>query len=274
MELPRPPHRGLMKHWIAFLVMTLLAACSPGPASGEIIVLASTTSTQDSGLLDALTAAFENGHPGLRVKVVAVGSGEALDLGRRGDADVLLVHSPQDEAKFMAQGHGLSRTTIMRNDFVVAGPRDDPASVRGSTGAAAAFRRIAASRAPFISRGDESGTHRRELSLWDEAGIAPGGDWYYEAGAGMAETLVIAAEKSAYVLSDTATLRATRSTLETPFSGDKTLVNLYSVIPVASARSKAAGTLARWLVSPESLAVIGSFGKDRFGISLFEPVDQ
>lgn len=251
-----------------------LAACAPSAASSDVIVLASTTSTQDSGLLDALTAAFENGHPGLRVKVVAVGSGEALDLGRRGDADVLLVHSPQDEAKFMAQGHGLSRTTIMRNDFVVAGPRDDPASVSGSSGAAEAFTRIAVSRMPFISRGDESGTHRRELSVWDEAAIAPGGDWYYEAGAGMAETLVIAAEKSAYILTDTATLRATKPVVETLLSGDNTLVNLYSVIPVASARSKAAGTLAQWLVSPESLAVIGSFGKDRLGISLFEPVAQ
>ena len=262
-----------MSRWI-LLLFALLGACAPGVAASEVIVLASTTSTQDSGLLDALTEAFENGHPGLRVKVVAVGSGEALDLGRRGDADVLLVHSPQDEVKFMAQGHGLSRTTIMRNDFVVAGPRDDPALVRGSSGAAEAFTRIARSSLPFISRGDESGTHRRELSVWDEAGIAPGGDWYYEAGAGMAETLVIAAEKSAYILTDSATLRTTRPSLESLFSKDKTLVNVYSVIPVASARSKGAGTLAQWLVSPESLTVIGSFGKDGLGISLFEPVAQ
>ena len=262
-----------MNRWI-LLLFALLGACAPGPASSDVIVLASTTSTQDSGLLDALTAAFESSNPELRVKVVAVGSGEALDLGRRGDADVLLVHSPQDEATFMAQGHGLSRTTIMRNDFVVAGPRDDPAPVSESSGAAEAFTRIAASRVPFISRGDESGTHRRELSVWNEAGIAPGGDWYYEAGAGMAETLGIAAEKSAYILTDTATLRTTKPSLQILFSKDKTLVNLYSVIPVVTARSKAAGTLAQWLVSPESLKVIGAFGKDRFGISLFEPVAQ
>ena len=262
---------GGMKPFVV-VILVLLGGCAPGAASGEVIVLASTTSTQDSGLLDVLTAEFEKAHPGHAVKVVAVGSGEALDLGRRGDADVLLAHSPKDEAKFIAQGHGVSRTTIMKNNFVIAGPRGDPSSIAKIGDAVSAFREIAGSGARFISRGDESGTHRRELSLWEEAAIALKGDWYFEAGSGMAETLVIAAEKGAYILTDTATLRATQSPLAILLSGDDTLINPYSVIPVVATRSRGAPVLAQWLVSPQARSVIGAFGKDRFGSSLFEPV--
>ena len=176
-------------------------------ASGPML-LATTTSTQDSGLLDALLPRFQK-TSGCSVKTVAVGSGEAIALGEKGDADALLVHSPEDEKEFMAAGHGSSRKAVMHNDFVLVGPGDDPAQVSKAAGATEALTRIAEEQAAFASRGDDSGTHTKELSLWEAAVIEPAGSWYLETGQGMGETLTIADQKQAYTLSDRGTFLAT-----------------------------------------------------------------
>ncbi|MGH9194469.1 MAG: substrate-binding domain-containing protein [Acidimicrobiia bacterium] len=262
------------------LLLLALTACSRSPADsgssgsgGGTFVLASTTSTQDSGLLDALTAEFEKDHP-WRVKVVAVGSGEALDLGRRGDADVLLVHSPDSEKQFMDEGLGVYRKPVMRNDFVIAGPSSDPAGITGGTQAIEAFRRIAETQSLFISRGDESGTHTRELKTWKSAAIEPQGEWYSESGQGMAETLLIASERGAYVLTDTATPKVMTGKigLKILVDGDPALINQYSVITLKKARKPEAGeALAKWIVGPSGQTFIGRFGVERYGAPLFVP---
>lgn len=259
---------------LALAGVLLLSACQQPGDPTETFVLASTTSTQDSGLLDALVPAFEETVPRLQVKVVAVGSGEAIDLGRRGDADVLLVHSPSAEETFMAEGHGVDRRAVMQNDFVIAGAPEDPAGIASAADAADAFRRIAQAETPFISRGDESGTHQRELRTWEQAGIAPSGGWYLSSGQGMAETIAIAAESGAYLLTDTATFTVAGSTgsLEVLFDGDPTLENPYSVIVVTKARHpEAARMFADWITGPDGQQLIGDFGWDRFGKSLFIP---
>ena len=239
------------------------------------MVLATTTSLEDSGLLDVLVPAFEAAHPGYAVKVVAVGTGQALALGRRGDADVLLVHAPPAESVFVAAGHGLERREIMWNDMVVVGPSADPARVRGLRDAAEAFRRIAAAGAPFVSRGDSSGTHQKELALWRAAGVRPRGAWYLDAGQGMAEVLLMAAEKRAYTLADRATVLALspRLDLEVLVEGDVRLRNVYSVIRVTrAAEREGAAAFADWLVGPGAQALIGRFGVERFGRPLFVPL--
>lgn len=256
-------------------LLLLFAACSPAAEPtprNETFVLAATTSTQDSGILDALTDRFEKDHP-WRVKVVAVGSGEALDLGRRGDADVVLAHSPEAEKKFIAEGHGVSRKPVMRNDFVIAGTESDPAHVRDESSAVEAFERIARSESLFVSRGDESGTHTRELETWKTAGIRLNGNWYLSTGQGMAETLIVASERKAYVLTDTATLRVMGSKieLEVLFEGDKTLDNPYHVIPVKRARRpEAAEAFATWITGAGQ-AFIAEFGRVQYGTPLFVP---
>lgn len=255
------------------LLLLICLACGPG-GSRDTFVLASTTSTQDSGLLDALTAEFEKDFPQHRVKVVAVGSGEAMELGRRGDADVLLVHSPDDEEEFMAAGLGVSRRPVMSNDFVIAGPLADLAGIAGSPVAAEAFIRIANTRSPFVSRGDQSGTHRRELKTWVAAGVNPSGEWYSETGQGMAETIIIASERNAYLLTDIATFTVVneKAALGVLFRGDPLLVNPYSVIPVKAARrSDAARAFADWITGAEGQTFIGHFGADEYGAPLFVP---
>lgn len=236
------------------------------------LILASTTSTADSGLLDVLVPAFERAHEGLAVKVIAVGSGEAIALGRRGDADVLLVHSPADEQTFMAAGHGARRLPVMANDFVIAGPPADPAGVRGETDVVATLRRITAADAAFISRGDNSGTHRKELSLWALAGSMPGRR--VEVGQGMGESLAVASERGAYVLTDRGTFLALSTGLHLAVlvEGDDLLANPYCVITVRDARNgHGADLLADWLVSAESAELIRAFGIDQFGEPLFVP---
>lgn len=255
---------------------SFLASCnpsdSPTTADVETFVLASTTSTQDSGLLDLLIPRFEAAEPDYRVKVVAVGSGEALDLGRRGDADVLLVHSPDAELRFMKEGHGTSRQPVMQNDLVIAGPPSDPAGSRRAADAPDAMKMIAASESVFLSRGDRSGTHARELSVWEEADIDPSGDWYRESGQGMAETLAIAAELSAYLLTDTATLTVVSPPgLVVLFDNDPSLVNPYNVIVAASTRHRAAAErFASWITSDEGRRLISGFGSAGYGDPLFE----
>lgn len=266
---------------LAISVVLLVTGCSEScEAQPPVITLATTTSALDSGLLDALLPLFER-QVGINVKVVAVGSGQALELGRRGDADVLLTHAPRDEEQFMAAGHGRARFSLMHNEFVVVGPAADPASVRGAGSAAEAFRRIAASGAPFVSRGDESGTYQRERQIWAEAEIEPEGDWYIQAGSGMAAALRMAGEKDAYTLSDRGTFLSLRRSLDlhVQFEGDPLLVNQYSVILVApqpgsQERSEAAAAFARFLRSPQAQDVIAEFGVERFGEPLFVPDDE
>ena len=261
---------------VVFLV--LLGSCTRAAAPRQVttFVLASTTSTQDSGFLDALAPEFDKDHPNLKMKVVAVGSGEALELGRKGDADVLLVHSPDDEARFMSEGYGETRKPVMSNDFAIAGPPGDPANVNDATDATDAFRRIGNAKAEFVSRGDESGTHKKELKLWKAAGIDIDGDWYLSSGQGMAETLVIASESSAYVLTDTATFKATRPQgLEVAFEGGPDLINPYSVITLKAARKKAAGaSFSDWITGTKGRAFIAAFGTKEHGKPLFEVADQ
>lgn len=267
-----------MKLCKLLLLATLLClACSKGAGGSREILLATTTSTQDSGLLDELLPHFEK-EKGLRVKVVAVGTGEALAMGERGDADVLLVHARKAEDDFMARGLGSLRLDVMHNDFLLVGPSADPAGARNAD-VSDAFARIAKSAAPFASRGDRSGTHKKQQELWKAAGIAAEGQaWYLSAGQGMGETLRLASEKHAYTLVDRGTWLAQRNKvkLQPIAEGDPRLFNPYGVIVVNPARfpkvnAAGAEALARWLVAPETQRRIGAFGVNRFGQPLFFP---
>jgi tungstate transport system substrate-binding protein len=256
-----------------FITAILAAGCSPGQPG--TLTLATTTSTQDSGLLDVLVPRFR-AQTGLEVKVVAVGTGQALELGRRGDADVLLVHDPAAEQRFMDEGFGADRREVMHNDFVLVGPPADPVGVKGQASAAGAFARIARSGSPFVSRGDESGTHQKEKAVWRQAGVEPRGDWYLSAGAGMGQVLRLASEKHAYTLSDRGTFLALRQGLDLAVlaEGDPLLVNPYHVIVVNSAKHphvhrREAEQFADFLLSAEGQGLIADFGKDRFGQPLF-----
>jgi len=266
----------------ASALVLLLLACSPGgDAPGETIVLASTTSTRDSGLLDEILPRF-TAETGVAVSVVAVGTGRALDLARRGDADALLVHDRASELAFVAEGFGLERRPVMYNDFVVVGPRDDPAGIRGLEDVGEALRRIAALPAPFFSRGDDSGTHKAELRLWQAVGAVPsarGGGWYRETGAGMGATLNTANQTPGYTLTDRGTWIAfrNRSQLELLVEGDPALRNEYGVIVVDPARfphvkAEAAQKLADWLVSDAGREAIAAFRVE--GEPLFFPIDR
>ena len=261
----------------------LLGACGsdePGSAvdQGRLLV-ATTTSLNDSGLLDdVVLPAYERLHPGVTVKVVAVGSGEAIAMGAQGDADVLLVHSPDDEEQFMADGHGTLRLPFAYNFFVIAGPEDDPAGITRTGTAAEAFAAIAASSSTFVSRGDESGTHKKELKLWESAGVAPEGDWYLSAGQGMGETLRIASEKQGYTLADLGTLLAQGASLdlEPLFTGSGDLKNAYHVIIVNQnefpmVNAAGAEGLAQLLVSAEGQSAIAAYGVEEYGEPLFRP---
>ncbi|WP_206641964.1 substrate-binding domain-containing protein [Nonomuraea polychroma] len=246
------------------------------PSAEKSLILATTTSTQDSGLLDELLPAFTR-DSGWQVKALAVGSGQAIELGRRGEADVLLVHSPAAEAKFVAEGSAGSRRLVMHNDFVLIGPRADPATIRG-TKSVEAMKKIAAARAAFISRGDESGTHAKEKDLWSKAAVTPGGSWYQSTGQGMGETLRIASEKAAYTMSDRATYLTQRGTLalEVLSEGDPGLLNIYHVIEMTKkagdrVQPDGAKAFADWIVSPPAQRLIGAFGGAKFGQPLFTP---
>lgn len=268
------------------IVLLLLAACAQKPTAMpptatvpavKDIILATTTSTQDSGLLDVLVPAFEK-QSGYTVKVVAVGSGQALKMGEEGNADVLLVHSPSSEKTFMDKVFGSERHLVMHNDFIIVGPTADPAGIKGNGSAVEAFNKIAAATAPFISRGDNSGTNTMELSLWKKAGITPEGSWYQESGQGMGATLKIASEKGAYTLTDRATYLANKPSLglDILVEGDKTLLNVYHVIlvnPSKWSKINVAGAraFADYLVSPEGQKLIGDFGKDKYSQPLFTP---
>src|SRR5690625_238583 len=240
---------------------------------GERLILASTTSTEDSGLLGVLLPAFRAAHPEYRIVVLAVGTGEALAMGRRGDADLLLVHAPAAESVFVAEGYGIERREVMYNEFMIVGPSTDPVGVGGSE-LLSALARMAEGGAPFISRGDDSGTHKRELALWERIGARPDGAWYSSAGQGMADVLRIADEKSAYTLTDRGTYLYLRSGLDLiPLvEGDSALLNIYGVIPVRSSpKVEGAKTFMEWLTGPEAQRVIGEYGREEFGEPLFVP---
>ena len=273
--------------FLLLIVMSLLiTACQPPtnletagqPPVGAELILATTTSTYDSGLLDAILPVFED-KTGYKVSVLAVGTGQALALGAAGDADVLLVHARGREDQFVEEGNAPFRRDVMYNDFVIVGPADDPAGVMGMTSASAAFAQIAASQAPFVSRGDDSGTHIKEQSIWEMAGIEPGGDWYESAGQGMGAVINIANEQQAYTMSDRSTYLARLAEgleLDIIVEGDPPLFNPYGVLPINPELAEginAEGALAfvDWITSEDAQALIGEYGIEKYGKPLFFP---
>lgn len=252
------------------------------PAAKTEVILSSTTSTQDSGLFDVLVPAFEEANPGYSLKVVAVGTGEALKLGETKDADVLLVHAKADEEAFVGNGFGVERRDVMYNDFIVVGPAADPAGMKRADSLAEAVSELEDAgedgTASYISRGDESGTHKRELKLWTESGVKtpdPSEDtWYESTGQGMGETLKIASEKDAYTLTDRATYLSMKDTLDLVIvrEGDPDLLNQYGVIVVAGSKNQEGGqAFFDWVLSEDAQAVIESFGLEEYGQPLFVP---
>jgi len=247
------------------------------------VILASTTSTQDSGLFDVLIPAFEKAFPQYKVKVVAVGTGEALKLGETKDADVLLVHAKADEEKFVAAGFGVDRKNVMYNDFLIVGPPADPAGVKSSKDTTAAMIAIEkageAGKTVFVSRGDDSGTNKKELKLWAAAGITtptPETDkWYLSTGQGMGETLKVADEKAGYTLVDRATFLSMQDSLPgltILFEKDKGLLNQYGVIVVTDAKNQVGGqAFYDWILSPAGQKVVGAYGVKKYGQQLFVP---
>lgn len=276
---------------LAFAFVLLVGACTPTGATpavtsapGEVagspqeMILATTTSTEDSGLLDGILPEFEK-VCGCTVSVVAVGSGQALQMGVDGNADVLLVHSPAGEKTFMDNGDGVRREDVLYNDFVILGPDDDPAGISGMTSAADAFEMIAASESTFISRGDDSGTHVKEKTIWQAAEIETTEDWYIASGQGMGEVLTMADELQAYTLSDRATYLARTKeglNIKVQVEGDPILFNPYGVIAVNPAKSPninpdLANQFIDWLISVPAQQLISEFGAAEFGQSLFIP---
>lgn len=262
---------------LLLLLIATLPGCGTTPAPKSTLRLATTTSTQDTGLLDELLPAFER-QSGVHVDAVAVGSGQALQLGRRGDADVLLTHSPKAEDEFEQAGFAASRHRVMYNDFILAGPAADPAGVAEMKEIAVAFQKIEQAQQPFVSRGDESGTHQKERSIWATAKRKPEGKWYIEAGTGMASALRMAHEKQAYVLCDRATWLSLRKelTLKILFEGGTQLKNIYAVNVVSrqkhpSVKQDEATRFSEYLRSPEGQELIGRFGVEKYGQALFVP---
>jgi len=268
-------HRIPFTGWIILLVTAIgLAACASKP-SNPALILATTTSTQDSGLLDVLVPAFEE-ETGYVVQTVAVGTGAALKMGEEGNADVLLVHAPAAEQALMDAGFGAERMLVMHNDFIIVGPASDPAGIQGGISAPEALKAIAAAAAPFISRGDDSGTHKAELALWKKAEFTPEGDWYIESGQGMGATLKIAGEKAAYTLTDRATYLANPEDLEILVQGDAVLLNVYHVITVnpekwPNVNNEGAKAFAKFMTDADTQKLIGEFGVDQYGQPLFFP---
>ena len=264
---------------IIFILSALLlgVSCKTYTKDTEII-LATTTSTYDSGLLDELLPVFEEEY-GYEVKPVAVGTGEAIAMGERGEADIILVHSRASEDKFVEQGYGTERFDVMYNDFVVVGPEDDPAGIKGLS-APDAYAKIAESGSLFVSRGDNSGTNKKELIIWEKAGTSPGGDWYLETGQGMGATLRIADEKKAYTMSDRGTFLSQEANLilVVLVEGDDILFNPYGIIPVNPDKHPDLGVnyegaigLVDFITGEKGQDIIREFGIQKFGQPLFYP---
>lgn len=300
MTLLQQVHAALTRRLLLFLLVVFCTACgistSPSASSSTTIasattatpiprtnnpkniILATTTSTQDSGLLDELIPRFEQ-QSGFHVKVVAVGSGAAIALGTRGEADIVLAHAPDSERQFVSSGNGIDRQLVMFNDFVLVGPPTNPAQVKGTADILTAFKAIAQKQSTFISRGDNSGTDQLERKLWKAAGVnQEGQSWYVQSGTGMGQTLQIADQKQAYTISDRATFLAFKSrlTLTVLLEKDERLLNVYHVIVVNPDRfpqvNKAgAQAFSAFLLAPETQAFIKAFGQDKYGQSLFTP---
>lgn len=261
---------------VAFSVLSVNAAQSQPKQKN--IILATTTSTQDTGLLDVLIPIFEK-QTGYFVKTIAVGSGQAMAMGEKGEADVLLVHSPDAEKKFIADGFGINRRLVMHNDFIIVGSGADQAKIKNIKSAAEAFKMIASSESLFVSRGDNSGTHSQEKKLWKAAGINPEGQkWYQQTGLGMGQTLNVAAEKKGYTLTDRGTYLAIKKTLgmDILVEGDAALLNIYHVIEVnvekwPKVNAAGAKAFADFMVSKRTQGIIKSFGVDKYGSPLFFP---
>ncbi|MCX6371926.1 MAG: substrate-binding domain-containing protein [Actinobacteria bacterium] len=265
---------------VLVLLLPLLGGCGTSDAvKRDELIVATTTSLKDSGLIDdVVLPLFAKTAPDVTVKVLAVGSGEAMAMGARGEADVLLVHAPKDEVAFVAAGSGTLRLPVAYNFFVIVGPEGDPAGVKSGTSAADGFARIAAAQKTFFTRGDESGTNKKEAALWELAGVRPVGMWYQKTGQGMGETLRIASEKQGYTLTDLATYLSLRETLDlvplSPKSQD--LKNQYSVVLVDQGRfptvnAAVAEQFAQVLVSAAGQTLIGDYGKAEYGEALFFP---
>jgi len=262
---------------LLLVISALLTACGGAASANPSIILATTTSTQDSGLLDVLVPMFEEQN-GYKVQTVAVGTGEALKMGEDGNADVLLVHAPSSEMTFMDAGFGKDRLLVMHNDFILVGPSNDPAGIR-ELGPRESFEAIYKAGASFVSRGDDSGTHKKELDFWQKAELEPAGQaWYIETGQGMGASLTVASEKGAYILTDRATYLANKSNLQLDIllEGNKALLNVYHVITVNPdkwPRMNYEGALAfaKFMTDPQTQEVISQFGVDKFGQPLFYP---
>ena len=262
------------------LVFTGLVGVAPARAqlSNPDLILATTTSTQDSGLLDVLVPEFQR-QSGYSVKTISVGTGQAMALGERGEADVLLVHAPDSEKTWMAAGHGIDRRLVMYNDFIVVGPPGDPISLKGASSAVEAMQKIAANGALFVSRGDNSGTDQLEKKLWKDAGFDPKGQsWYQEAGQGMGQVLTIANEKEAYTITDRGTYLARKDNLDLVIlaEGYQTFLNVYHVMVVNPEKGPpinvdGARAFADFMVAPSTQEMVGTFGAARFGQPLFFP---
>jgi tungstate transport system substrate-binding protein len=260
------------------ILFALLVAVVPAAAQEKNLILATTTSTQDTGLLDLIVPQFEK-QSGFMVKTIAVGSGQAMTMGQKGEADVLLVHSPDAEKKFMEDGFGTRRLLVMHNDFIVVGPAADPAKVKGTQSSAEALKKIGAGGGTFISRGDKSGTHSKELALWKAAGVTPEGQaWYQQTGLGMGQTLNVASEKGFYTLADRGTYLALKKNLALDIlvEGDKSLLNVYHVIEVSQAKwpkvnAAGAKAFADFMVAADTQKTIGGFGVEKYGSPLFFP---
>jgi tungstate transport system substrate-binding protein len=260
------------------VVLLSLTAWAPVQAQQKNIILSTTTSTQDSGLLDVLIPIFEK-KTGYFVKTIAVGSGQAMAMGQKGEADVLLVHSPAAEKKFVAEGYGINRRLVMHNDYIVAGPAEDPAKIKGMKATTEVFKKIASAGSLFLSRSDKSGTHSKEMAIWKAAGINPEGQkWYQQTGLGMGQTLNVTSEKKGYTLADRGTYLALKKNLSLDIlaEGDSILLNIYHVIEVNPGKwpkLNAAGgkAFADFMVSKEVQDIVKTFGVDKFGSPLFFP---
>jgi len=277
---------GIVVSLLSIFLLVTLAGCakkeSPAPAENQpaetkVLKLATTTSTEDTGLLDYLLPEFTK-DTGYEVQVIAVGTGQAIEMGEAGDVDVILVHSRAAEDKFVEEGYGVDRRDVMYNDFLIIGPADDPAGIKGEPDVLKAFAAIKEKQAPFVSRGDDSGTDKKEKGIWQKANITPEGDWYIEVGQGMGDTFRMADEKKAYTLIDRGTYLALKDNyqLEPMVEGSPDLLNPYGVIPVNPEKHpnvdfEGATAFAEWLTSEKGQKMIGEFGVDKFGQQLFVP---
>ena len=273
----RKTQRNIVLWSIVALSLVILGAASV-QAQQKTVILSTTTSTQDSGLLDVLLPMFEK-QTGYFVKTIAVGSGQAMAMGQKGEADVLLVHSPAAEKKFVAEEYGVNRRLIMHNDYVIVGPSEDSAKIKGLKPTVEAFKKIASGQALFLSRGDNSGTHAKEKDIWKAAAVNPEGQkWYQQTGLGMGQTLNVTNEKKGYTLADRGTYLALKKNLQLDIlvEGDAILLNIYHVIEVNPAKwpkVNAAGgkAFADFMVAKETQEIIRTFGVDKFGSPLFFP---